>query len=51
MTANKKDYYKLLCITVSFIALLYIFFGEFTAIAWGNDDAFQEDPLITSSLP
>ena len=50
VTANKKDYYKLLCITVCFIAFLYIFFGEFTMLAWGSTENF-DDPLITSSLP
>ena len=51
VTADKDAYFKLLCITVSLIAVLYIALGEFTAIAWGNNDSFQEDPLITSSLP
>jgi len=50
VTADKKGYYKLLCITVSFIALLYIVFGEFTMLAWGDTDDFDE-PLITASLP
>ena len=39
-----------MCITVSLIACLYIGFGEFTMIAWGNNDKFDL-PLITSSLP
>lgn len=50
VTACKKDYYKLLCITVCFIAVLYIVFGEFTMLAWGSTENFN-DPLITSSLP
>ena len=50
VTANKKDYYKLLCITVTFIAILYIVFGEFTMLAWGDKTSFDQ-PLITSSLP
>lgn len=29
---------------------MYIVFGEFTAIAWGDNDSFL-DPLITASLP
>ncbi len=32
------------------IAILYIVFGEFTAIAWGDNPTFDA-PLITSSLP
>lgn len=35
VTANKDQYYTLLCITVTFIAFLYIFFGEITMMAWG----------------
>lgn len=50
VTADKTIYFKLLCITVSLIAILYILFGEFTMIAWGNNDSFDL-PLITSSLP
>ena len=50
VTADKENYYKLLCITVSFIAGLYIIFGEFTMLAWGDTEDFDE-PLITSSLP
>lgn len=51
MTADKKNYYKLLCITVTLIAVLYIVFGEYTMLAWGSTDEFKEQPLITSSLP
>lgn len=36
--------------TVTFIAVLYIVFGEFTLIAWGSTENFNK-PLITSSLP
>ena len=50
VTANKDIYFKLLCITVTLIALLYVAFGEFTMMAWGNNDEFKL-PLITSSLP
>ena len=50
VTADKEGYYKLLCITVTLIAFLYVCLGEFTAIAWGDNDSFL-DPLITSSLP
>ena len=50
VTADKEGYYKLLCITVTLIAFLYVALGEFTAIAWGDNDTFL-DPLITSSLP
>lgn len=50
VTADKKNFYKLLCITVTLIAVLYIVFGEFTAIAWGDNESFDQ-PLITSSLP
>ena len=50
VTADKDQYYKLLCITVTFIAILYIVFGEFTMLAWGSTEDFNE-PLITSSLP
>lgn len=50
VTADKKNYFKLLCCTVSGIALLYIVFGEFTLMAWGDTENFQL-PLITSSLP
>ena len=50
VTADKSQYYKLLCITVTFIAILYIIFGEFTLLAWGSTPDFNE-PLITSSLP
>ena len=50
VTADKENYYKLLCITVTCIAFLYILLGEYTAIAWGDNPEFK-DPLITSSLP
>ena len=50
VTADKSQYYKLLCITVTFIAILYIVFGEFTLLAWGSTPSFDE-PLITASLP
>ena len=39
-----------MAITVSLIAAGYVIFGEFTMMAWGNTEAF-DDPLITSSLP
>ena len=51
VTADKQNYYKLLCITVTMIAMLYVLLGEFTAIAWGNKPEFQDLPLITSCLP
>ena len=51
VTADKENYYKLLCITVTLIACLYILLGEYTAIAWGDTYNFQKLPLITSSLP
>ena len=51
VTADKKNYYKLLCITVTLIACLYIFIGEYTAVAWGNNTVFKTQPLITTSLP
>ena len=50
VTADKKQYYKLLCITVTLIACLYIVFGEYTMLSWGSTDCF-EDPLITACLP
>jgi len=50
VTACKENYYQLLCLTISFIAVLYITFGEFTLIAWGSTEDFDK-PLITSSLP
>ena len=40
VTADKKNYYKLLCITVTLIAIIYIFFGEYTMIAWGSTTTF-----------
>ena len=51
VTADKGNYYKLLCITVTLIAFLYILLGEYTVIAWGDKPSFKEKPLITSSLP
>ena len=36
--------------TVTLIAVVYIMFGEFTMLAWGNNDTFDY-PIITSSLP
>jgi len=50
VTACEKDYYKLLCITVSLIATVYVIFGEVTLLAWGSTPNFDL-PLITSSLP
>lgn len=50
ITADKSQYYKLLCITVSLIAVLYIIFGEYTMLAWGSTPCF-DDPLITACLP
>ena len=50
VTADKKNYYKLLCITVTMIACLYIVFGEFTMLSWGSTTCF-DSPLITSCLP
>ena len=50
VTADKSQYFKLLCITVTFIAVIYIFFGEYTMLAWGANPSF-DDPLITGSLP
>ena len=35
---------------MTFIACLYIVFGEFTLLAWGSTEDFKE-PLITASLP
>ena len=40
VTANKKIYFRLLCITITSIAIGYVIFGEFTALAWGNNDTF-----------
>ena len=42
VTANKDIYFKLLCLTVTMIALLYVLFGEFTMMAWGNNPSFYE---------
>ena len=50
VTACKENYYFLLCVTVSLIAAFYIFFGEYTLIAWGSTECFDE-PLITACLP
>ena len=41
VTACKEDYYRLLCITVGLIAFLYIFFGEYTMLAWGSTENFD----------
>ena len=49
-TADKEGYYKLLCLTVGSIAILYVIFGEFTVLAWGDREVFDL-PLVTSSLP
>ena len=40
VTADKSQYFKLLCITVTLIALLYVAFGEFTLVAWGTTKDF-----------
>jgi len=50
VTACKEDYFKLLCITISSICLVYIMFGEITLVAWGSTANFDL-PLVTSSLP
>ena len=50
VTADKQNYFKLLCITMTIIASIYIIFGEFTMIAWADNKSFDK-PLITSSLP
>ena len=41
VTVCKEDYYRLLCITVGLIAFLYIFFGEYTMLAWGSTENFD----------
>ena len=50
VTADKQNYFKLLMITMTIIASIYIVFGEFTMIAWADNPSFDK-PLITSSLP
>ena len=41
VTACKENYFQLLCITVSLICAIYIIFGEFTLMAWGDTEDFD----------
>ena len=36
---------------MTLIAIIYIFFGEYTMLAWGSTPTFKKEPLITASLP
>ena len=49
ITEKPEQYYKVLAITVTFIAFLYIAFTEYCVFAYGINKL--EDPLITASLP
>jgi len=49
VTEKPEQYFKVLVITVTFIAILYIVFTEYCVFAYGIDKL--EDPLITASLP
>ena len=55
ITADKENYFKILSMTVGFIAILCIVFSEFTIFAYGTGPV-SENPhaiqtLITDSLP
>ena len=49
ITEKPEQYFKVLTITVTFIAVLYIVFTEYCVFAYGIDKL--TDPLITASLP
>jgi solute carrier family 36 (proton-coupled amino acid transporter) len=50
MTANKQNYFRVVCITVSAIGFAYVAFSEFCLYAW--HDRFRADaPLIFEYLP
>jgi len=49
VTAKPEQYFKVLAITVTAIAVLYIVFTEYCIFAYGIDKL--TDPLITASLP
>ena len=50
MTANKQDYFRVVCITVTVIAAAYVIFSELCLYAWY--DRFSADaPLIIEYLP
>lgn len=50
ITADKENYFTVVCIVFSIICAFYMFFAEYCLFAWY--DIFREDkPLITSYLP
>ena len=48
VTENKENYYKVLCVTISILALFYVVWTELMVVAWGNQ---LTTPLITDQLP
>lgn len=44
ITANKEIYHKLVMLVIFVVCALYLFFGTFSVLAWGND---LTTPLIT----
>lgn len=48
VTENKDNYYKILCVTISLLAVFYVVWTELMVVAWGNQ---LTTPLITDQLP
>lgn len=52
ITANKKDYFKIVCYVCCFITLIYVMFAEFCLFTWYEPMALPDSgPLVTDYLP
>ena len=49
ITEKPEQYFKVLMITVTFIAFLYIVFTEYCIFAFGIEGL--DSPIVTTSLP
>ena len=50
LVADKKGYFKVLCVVVSAICLFYVLYGDYCVAAYGNK-LDSNDPMITTQLP
>lgn len=52
ITADKENYFKMICITCLLVTILYLVFAEYCLFAWYQRfEANPDSPLITDYLP
>jgi solute carrier family 36 (proton-coupled amino acid transporter) len=51
ITADKKNYFKIVCMTCTLIMMIYISFSEFCLFTYYEEFISKDKPLITDYLP